>query len=169
MQLFKTLFDRHAKAEVCLAMNDTDVVAVASGEMISASQIEDPVFAQEMMGQTIAIKPSEGMIVSPVNGCLESVFETGHAFSVRMKDGTGLLVHIGIDTVSMNGRGFQILEKSGATVKAGQPIVKVNLDMVRKEGKSDVVMLIVAEPVRMDEKISCIELKHVTRGQKINR
>ena len=169
MKLFKNLFHVQETKEVCPEMQDCDIVAVASGKMIPPSQIEDPVFAQEMMGQTIAIRPMEGTIVAPANGCLETVFETGHAFSVRMKDGTGLLVHIGIDTVSMAGRGFQILEKSGSTVKAGQPIVKVDLDLVRKEGKSDVVMLIVAEPAQANEKITCLELKHVTHGQKINQ
>ena len=169
MQLLKKLFPGQEKAGEYPEMKDTDIVAVASGQVIPADQIEDPVFAQEMMGQTVAIRPSEGMIVSPANGYLESVFETGHAFSVRMKDGTGLLVHIGIDTVSMNGKGFQILEKAGKSVKAGQPIIKVDLDLVKKAGKPDTVMLIAAEPAHAGEKIPYAELDRVTRGQKINQ
>ena len=62
------------------------------------------------MGQTVAVEPTDGVIVSPANGEIELVFDTGHAFAVRMKDGTGLLVHIGIDTVSLEGKGFHVLK-----------------------------------------------------------
>lgn len=86
-------------------------------------------FAQEIMGQTIGFVPKNGLIVSPANGTLEVVFQTGHAFGVRMQDGTGLLVHIGINTVDMNGKGFKIFARQGDTVKAGQPIIFVDLAM----------------------------------------
>ena len=88
-------------------------------------------FSQEAMGQTVAVEPTNGLIRSPANGELEMVFETKHAFAVRMKDGTGLLVHIGVDTVNMKGEGFTALKQQGDTVKAGEPVIKVDLKRSR--------------------------------------
>lgn len=168
MKFFKEVFNK-SKSNSDKTYRDTDIAAVVSGEMIPAGKIQDIMFAEEMMGQTIAFEPSNGTIVSPANGTLESVFDTGHAFSVRMKDGTGLLVHIGINTVELKGKGFQILKKSGASVLAGQPIVKVNLDTVKRAGKLATTMLIIAEPADPEQKVEYIDFGNVLCGQKINK
>ena len=147
---------------------DNEIVAVVNGEMIPADQIKDEVFAKEMIGHTIGFIPSDGDIVAPANGQLEVMYPTGHAFAVRMKDGCGLLVHIGIDTVNMKGNGFSILAKQGDTVRAGQPIVKVNLSKVKEAGYSDTVMLIVTEPAKDGSKVVYIDPVTVSKGQVIN-
>ena len=98
------------------------------------------------------------------------IFPTAHAFGLRMKDGTGLLVHIGIDTVKLNGKGFTLLKKQGDTVKAGEPVVRVDLDAVKGAGYSTQTVVIITEPVREDEAMSFVEFgKSVARGDIINK
>lgn len=126
---------------------DDKIVSVCKGKMIEPSQIEDKMFAQEMMGKTVGFIPEDKTIVAPCNGTLEVLFPTGHAFAIRRKDGTGLLVHIGINTVDLAGKGFKVYAKQGDRVQAGQKIVEVDLDVLKDAGLSSTVMLIVTEPV----------------------
>ncbi len=151
------------------AVADDVIVAFADGELIGPDKMKDPMFAEGAMGQTIAIEPASGVILSPANGTLEMVFETGHAFSVRMKDGTGLLIHIGVDTVNMKGEGFTVLKQQGAEVKAGEPIVKVDLKAVEAAGYSTQTMLVITEPVNEEVPVSYIGFGPVTAGQVITK
>lgn len=121
--------------------------------MISPKEINDPMFAEEMMGQTIGFILSDGEVVAPATGRLEVLFPTGHAFALRMNDGTRLLIHIGIDTVNLKGKGFKVLKKQGDRVKAGEIVVKVDLDTVKQAGYDAITMLIVTEPFMMEKKI----------------
>ena len=148
------------------ARDDKEIVAMANGELIPASKIKDDVFAQEILGQTVAIEPTEGVIAAPANGVLELIHETGHAFSVRMADGTALLIHVGIDTVQMKGEGFKVLKKEGDTVKAGEPVVEVDLGAVAKAGYSMQTMLIVTEKPN-DERVAYVDFGPVRRGDVI--
>ncbi|MDO4500537.1 MAG: PTS glucose transporter subunit IIA [Erysipelotrichaceae bacterium] len=135
------------KKEKLKEYDDNQIVSVCDGEIIDNVKIEDEMFANEMLGKTIAFIPEKKEIVSPCNGTLEVVFPTGHAFAVRTKDGTGILVHIGINTVDLNGRGFKVFCKQGEKVKAGQKIVEVDLNLVKESGYPVTTMLIVTEPV----------------------
>lgn len=168
MGLFDNLFGKKHETNA-KTYADTDIVAIANAAMIPAADISDAMFREEMMGQTIGFDLKDGTIVSPANGELEALFPTGHAFAVRMADGTGLLVHIGVDTVNMNGEGFKVLAKQGDKVKAGQPIVKVDRDAVKKAGYEYTTMLIVTEPAEEGAKISYIPFGDVTQGQVINQ
>lgn len=145
--------------------NDNDIVAVANGEMIEPAKIKDDMFAQEMMGQTVGFELTDGEIVSPANGTLEVVFPTGHAFALRTKDGRGLLVHIGIDTVKMNGEGFTILKKQGDTVKAGETVIKADLNAIKAAGFESTTMLVTTE----GDKINYVDFGPVEKGKKINK
>lgn len=148
---------------------DDAIVAVADGTLIGPDKIKDEMFSQEAMGQTIAVEPTSGVIVAPANGALEMVFETGHAFAVRMKDGTGLLVHIGVDTVNMKGEGFKMLKKQGDEVKAGEPVVRVDLKAVEAAGYSTQTMIVVTEPANEDTPVSYIGFGPVKAGQIITK
>lgn len=159
--LFKT------KEEV--AYEDTDIVSIGEGEMIEPSKIKDQMFAEEMMGQTIGFILKDGTVVSPANGKLEVLFPTGHAFALRMNDGTGLLIHIGIDTVNLKGNGFKVLRKQGDSVKAGEPVVKVDLNKVKDAGYDTTTMLIVTEPANENEKIDFIDYGEVSKGRIIRK
>lgn len=122
------------------------IVSVCKGKMIQALQIDDIAFAHELMGKTIGFIPEDEQIVAPCNGKLEVLFPTGHAFAIRRKDGTGILVHIGINTVELNGKGFTLFAKQGDEVKAGQKIVEIDLEVIKNAGLSATTMLIITEP-----------------------
>lgn len=145
---------------------DNEIVAVVNGELIPASQIKDEAFATELMGQTVAVEPTDGLVASPANGTIEMIFDTGHAFAVRMKDGTGILIHIGIDTVSMKGQGFKVLKKQGDLVKAGEPVIRADLAEIKKAGYSAQTMIVITEAVD-DKKLEFTNFGKVTCGQTI--
>lgn len=148
-----------------LNIKETDIVSLGNGKMISPKEINDPMFSEEMMGQTIGFILSDGEVVAPATGKLEVLFPTGHAFALRMNDGTGLLVHIGIDTVNLKGKGFKVLKKQGDRVRAGEAVVKVDLDTVKQAGYDATTMLIVTEPIHEGEKINFIDFGDVKKSQ----
>ncbi|MDO4466451.1 MAG: PTS glucose transporter subunit IIA [Bacillota bacterium] len=157
------LFDRFKKKE-----KEFTVVSPATGVMIPAKEIKDPVFAEEMMGQTIGIVPSQSTVVCPVEGTVEVAFPTGHAFGIKTKEGYEVLVHVGIDTVSMNGDGFTSFLQAGQSVKVGDKAVEIDLGKIAKAGFDPTVMLIVT--TTPDGKpISYIDFTSVEKGQKINK
>ena len=110
------------------------LVAPISGESIPLSEVPDPVFAQKMVGDGVAINPIGDIIVAPADGELTLVFNTKHAFAMTLENGIEILVHIGIDTVSLNGEGFEKLVEQGTKVKAGTPIIKINPDFIKEKG-----------------------------------
>lgn len=125
-------------------VGDDKIVAIADAEIIPLEEVNDEAFSQKLMGDGIAFKLVNNQIVSPCNGTLSAVFPTGHAFGITMSDGTELLIHIGIDTVKLDGKGFTPLADQGDMVKAGQPIVKINKEEIEKAGYDTTTMLIVA-------------------------
>ncbi len=163
------LGETEAETPAAPAAADDEIVAVANGELLPAEKLVDKMFAEESMGQTVGIEPKDGRIVSPANGTLEMVFDTGHAFSIRMKDGTGLLIHIGVDTVNLNGKGFKVLKKQGDTVKAGEAIVEVDLNVIKDAGLSAQTMIVISEPAVEGQLAKFIEFGPVKAGQRINK
>lgn len=109
----------------------SDIVSPLDGKIINITEVPDEVFSQKMMGDGFAIEPSNGEVVSPVNGTITTVFPTKHAVGITAEDGLELLVHFGMDTVTLKGEGFTALVEQEAKVKAGQPILKVDLDSVK--------------------------------------
>ena len=138
------LFDKFKKKNTA-KYRDDEIVAIANGEMIPASEISDPVFAKELMGRTIGFCLVDGEIVSPVNGTVEVMFPTSHAFEVRMADGTGILVHVGAETVSVDAKGFKALVKEGAAVNAGEKVIEADLDVLHAAGMDAMAVLIITE------------------------
>lgn len=119
------------------------LVAPVSGRVIPQSEIPDEVFASGMLGEGIGIIPSDGYFVSPVKGKVIDVTPTFHAYSLLSDDGAEILLHIGIDTVELKGKGFENLVKNGDKIDVGTPLAKVNLDLIKKAGYSDVTALII--------------------------
>ena len=141
------LFDRFKKEETLNlgTYDDNCVIALADAELVDVKNLSDIMFKEEMMGPSVAFKLKGSKVYSPSNGTLEVLYPSGHAFAVRMKDGTGLLVHIGINTVKLKGKGFKTLAVQGQTVKAGDPIVEVDLKTIKNAGLDDTVILIKTE------------------------
>lgn len=112
------------------------LVAAVTGKVVPLSEVPDPVFAQKMAGDGVAIDPTGDVVVAPADGELSLVFNTKHAFALTLDNGIELLVHIGVDTVSLNGEGFEQLAEQGTKVKAGTPIIKINREFIKSKGFS---------------------------------
>ncbi len=143
----KNVFSFFSKKESLPNVSDKNLISICNGEMIEPKKINDKVFANELMGKTVGFIPTSNEIYSPCEGVLEVMFPTGHAFAIRMKDGTGILVHVGINTVDLNGKGFKVLAKQGSKVKAGQKLLEVDFDSIKKAGYDITTMLIISEPI----------------------
>ena len=112
-----------------------EVYSVADGEVIALEQVKDPVFSQKMMGDGFAVEPENGNIVSPVSGTVSSVFPTKHALGLVTEAGLEVLVHIGLDTVSLEGKPFTVHVTEGQKVAAGDLLVTADLDAIREAGR----------------------------------
>ncbi|EHI75789.1 PTS system IIBC component [Streptococcus sp. oral taxon 058 str. F0407] len=112
-----------------------DVYSVADGQVIALEQVKDPVFAQKMMGDGFAVEPANGNIVSPVSGTVSSIFPTKHALGLVTDTGLEVLVHIGLDTVSLEGKPFTVHVAEGQKVAAGDLLVTADLDAIRAAGR----------------------------------
>ena len=144
MGLFDKLFGskKPAKPEAVSASGDKGAVcSPAAGRVEVTGQIPDPVFASEAMGKTVAVWPADGNVFAPISGTVASAMP--HAFGIVGDDGVEVLVHVGVDTVNMNGDGFQVWAKANEHVNAGDPVLTFDRDKVAKAGYKDIIMTII--------------------------
>lgn len=130
------------EAETGLVAEET-LVSPLSGDVVALENVNDPVFSSGAMGKGLAVKPSEGVVYAPADAEVTIAFETGHAYGLKTASGAEILIHIGIDTVSMNGNGFEKLVAAGDKVKAGTPIAKFDVAKIAEAGLDDTTMIIV--------------------------
>lgn len=129
-----------------ISMNtDVQVYSPIDGEVIAISEVDDSVFSTKMMGDGFAVKPANGKVFSPVNGTVTSIFPTKHAISLKADDGTDILVHMGIDTVDLNGEGFTIKVTEGQKITPETQIAEVNLDVLKENKKDNTIIVIFPE------------------------
>lgn len=140
------------------------LLAAVDGKVIPLSKVEDEAFAQGMLGVGYAIEPSAGTVYSPAEGTVESVADTGHAYTVHTKDGLDILVHIGIDTVSLGGKGFLPMAKEGDKVRAGDVLGRVDLEEIKRQGCPVTVPVLVTNSDAL-KSFSCVEQGDVKGGQ----
>ena len=138
------------KAEATFKGVTDEVNSVADGEVINIEDVKDPVFSQKMMGDGFAVEPENGHIVSPVAGKVTSVFPTKHALGLVTDNGLEVLVHIGLDTVSLEGKPFEVKVTEGQTVAAGDLLVEADLDAIREAGRetSTIVVFTNADAIK---------------------
>mgnify|MGYP004440720377 CR=1 FL=1 len=136
-----------AKTEAPVAATTTVVNAPVAGHVISLDETGDPVFASRALGEGVGIQPADSEVVAPVSGVLQTVAETGHAFGIKTDDGVEVLVHVGIDTVKMNGEGFDVKVKANEHVNAGDTLVVVDFDKVKEAGYSTTTLMTVLNTV----------------------
>ena len=137
-----------ATATATVAAATTTVVnAPVAGHVISLDETGDPVFASRALGEGVGIQPADSTVVAPVSGVLQTVAETGHAFGIKTDDGVEVLVHVGIDTVKMNGEGFDVKVKANEHVNAGDNLVVVDFDKVKEAGYSTTTLMTVLNTV----------------------
>ncbi len=124
-----------------------EILAFTSGEFVGIEKVKDPTFSQKVLGDGVAILPTEGKIYAPADCTVEMVMDTKHAVGLRTKGGNGLLLHVGIDTVQLGGKYFQVHVKEGQTLKAGEGILDFDKDKIAKEGYDTAACLIFTEPL----------------------
>ena len=166
MGIFDKLFGRNEEL-ISLDVSDEDIVAIADGKMIDITSVSDPMFAEEVLGKSVAFSYESDKVTlcSPANGTLKLLFPTGHAFGIMMKDGVELLIHCGIDTVNSKGDGFRILKKKqGDPVRAGDPIVEVDIKKLSASYDMSTI-LIITDP--KEKEFEFIDLQDVVRGQSL--
>ena len=114
------------------------ILCPTNGELLEITEVPDEVFSNKIMGDGFAIKSSDGMIVSPVDATIEMVFDTKHAIGLKTKEGLEILIHLGIDTVNLKGEGFEVFVNAGDSVNAGDKLIKMDVDFVQQNAKSDI-------------------------------
>ena len=127
-------FFKKKKEEKTQSNSELKLVAIADGKVKPLSEVPDPVFAEKMAGDGVAIEITSDTIVAPADGELSLVFNTKHAFAMTLENGVELLVHVGLETVSLNGEGFEQLAEAGQKIKAGTPILKVDREFIKSKG-----------------------------------
>ena len=139
-----------------------EVRAVVGGTYVEQEKLPDPVFSQGMMGPAFGIAPTSGNVTAPFDGTVSMMFPTGHALGLTRSDGLEQLVHIGVDTVNLNGEGFQAQVKEGQPVKQGDLLVKFDPALVRSRNLSPVV--ICAFTSELSSCSPCVHGKQVRAG-----
>ena len=136
--------------------NSIEIIAPLSGEIVKIEDVQDVVFAEKIVGDGVAIKPSGNKIVAPLSGKIGKIFETNHAFAIESDEGIELFVHFGIDTVELKGEGFKRVAEEGQQVKVGDTIIEIDLPLLESKAKS------VLTPVVISNMETIIELNKLS-------
>ena len=137
------LVEEETTGNVPAALQDETIISPVVGQAVALADVNDPVFASGAMGQGIAIKPTEGVVYAPADAEVTIAFATGHAYGLKTANGAEILIHVGIDTVSMNGEGFDQKVSQGSTVKAGDVLGIFDSAKIAAAGLDDTTMVIV--------------------------
>lgn len=114
--------------------NAEEIGAPIEGEVVTSAEIPDPVFSEEMMGKGVAIKPTGNKIYAPADASVEMIFDTKHAITLKTTGGVEILIHVGLDTVSLGGTPFDVKVETGANVKKGDLLMEVDMDAIKEAG-----------------------------------
>lgn len=134
-----------------------DICAPVEGEIKPLSAVNDPTFAQEIMGKGVAIYPSNGTFVSPVKGTIQMIFDTKHAIGIKSEEGVEILIHVGLDTVNLKGEHFETLVNVHDKVEIGTPLLKVDLEAIQKAGYDIITPMIITNTIEYNDIISLTE------------
>ena len=142
------------------------VCSPLTGEAVSLGLVNDPTFSEEIMGKGMAIIPTEGKVVSPVNGTVAMIFDTKHAIAIKDENGVELLIHIGLDTVKLGGKYFTAHVKAGDKVEVGTPLVDFDLQGIKNEGYDCITPVIITNTAEYAS-VLAIDDKAVKCGEEI--
>lgn len=154
----KKMFEKNAKT--------ISLKAVEDGRTIPMDEVNDQTFAQELLGPGIAIVPSNGTVVSPINGTIATVMDTKHAVCIQGEDGLELIVHAGLDTVELNGKYYQTYKEIGDQVKAGDVLLEFDFEEITKAGY-DVTTPIVITNLGDYKITKCLTGQQVKAGEEV--
>lgn len=143
------------------------IVAPVTGAVIPIQEVPDPVFSQKMMGEGIAMVPSGGTIHSPVNGTVILIAATKHAIGIRADDGTEILIHVGLETVALNGKGFRLTINQGDKISIGQKLMEVDWEYIDKHAKSIVTPIVITNSQDGKKQYTLTEEKTAVQGKTV--
>lgn len=132
-----------------------EIVAPITGNILPIEEVPDKVFSEKMIGDGLAINPTEGKVVSPIDGTVVTIFPTNHAIGLVAKEGLEILIHIGLDTVELDGLGFKRIIEKDSKVKKGDLLMEFDINIIKEKGKSPITPIIITN---MD-KVSKIDKK----------
>jgi sugar PTS system EIIA component len=143
------------------------VYAPVHGSIIQLEEVPDPVFSQKMMGEGIAMVPSGGNVHSPVNGTVILIAATKHALGIRAEDGTEILIHVGLETVALNGKGFRVTINQGDKVSIGQKLLEVDWEYINKNAKSIVTPIVITNSQDGKKQYTLTDEKTAVQGKTV--
>lgn len=153
--MFKKLFGKEEK------IDHEVLVSPMTGEVVDVTEVPDPTFSEKMMGDGIAFKPTDGEVVAPIGGEIVNLFPTKHAIGIKSKAGVEYLIHIGLDTVMLDGEGFTAHVSQGDKVNAGDKLITVDLDFVAEKAKTITPLVITSDVGSVEKTIN----KSVVKGE----
>lgn len=142
MKLFQNLFGKE---------DGIKLVSPAAGKLVSIKEVSDPTFSEEILGKGIAIIPSDGKFHAPANGTVTTIFPTGHAAAITTDEGAEVLIHIGLDTVKLDGKHFTILAEEGQKVQAGDILIEADLSQIKEAGYDIITPVIICNSDEFSE------------------
>lgn len=140
-----------------------EFVSPANGKLIHLDKVSDPVFSQKLMGDGFAVTPSDNEIVAPIGGIVGTVFPTKHALMITSNHGLEIMLHLGIDTVELDGKPFEMFVQENDTVKAGQKLATMDLQQVKDAKKDTSIMTIITNSDAVKE-MGSFEEKDIASG-----
>ena len=142
-----------------------DIFAPVNGNIIPNTEVPDPVFSEKMMGEGVAFIPADGMFRSPINGKVVQVFPTHHAIGLVTDCGTEILIHIGLETVALEGKGFSMKVEEGDEVTVGQLLVEVELDYIEKHASSTITPMVITNSINSNKAYTITEDTEGSAGE----
>lgn len=142
MKLFQSLFGKN---------DGIQLVAPVKGKLVSIKEVSDPTFGEEILGKGIAIVPADNKFCAPADGTVTTIFPTGHAAAITTEDGAEILIHIGLDTVKLDGKYFTILASEGQKVKAGDVLIEADLEKIKAEGYDVITPVVICNSDEFSE------------------
>lgn len=140
--------------------------APSSGTLTMLTELDDPVFSQKMMGDGFAVEPNESVVTAPVNGVISTIFPTKHAIGIRTKSGEEVLVHIGIDTVALEGKPFHVKVEVGDKVTSKSILAVVDLEMLKEMNKPSTIIVVFTNRPSIED-FASLEKINVNSGDKL--
>lgn len=148
-------------------IEELNIYAPVNGQIVPIEEVPDPVFSQKMMGEGVAIITSNGNIHAPVNGTVIQVAPTKHAVGLRADDGSEILIHVGLETVALKGEGFNVAISEGDKVSAGQLLIEVDWEYIKKNAKSTITPIVITNSMEGKKQYTVTEEKEGLQGKTI--
>lgn len=159
MKIFNKLFKSKNKI--------VKIYSPLAGEVIDITEVPDPVFAEKMVGDGFAVIPKNGKVVAPLKGKIKEIFSTKHAIAIESSEGLEILIHIGLETVELEGEGFELKVSSGAFIEVGEELLNFDIDFLEKNNKEIISPIVITNYQEKIKKITKVSNAEISCGDLI--